>query len=196
MLFRSFHALHQSQKAQVRVLRSLPKTRKIVLAVEFFEASDQEKLDRYISGKMSEKEFLKAVEWDARWGFPWEHYKPILRWAQNNKVPVYGINKAYKKRNATTLKSRDIFAGKKIAELVQKSTEALVFVIYGDLHLAGGHIPDEIVKNLGRPFAKKILRLFQNAEKIYFQLLKSDAESSTDLVRLSKNSFCLMSVPP
>ncbi|HWU45044.1 MAG TPA: hypothetical protein VN132_16440, partial [Bdellovibrio sp.] len=110
--------------------------------------------------------------------------------------PLYGVNKSYKKRNATTLKSRDIFAGKKIAELVNLYPEALVFVIYGDLHLADSHIPQEIVQNLGRPFAKKILRLFQNSEKIYFQLLKQDIESSTDLVSLSRNTFCLMSVPP
>lgn len=196
VLIGDFHALHQSQKAQGRVLRGLPKGREIILAVEFFEAADQEKIDKYLSGKLSEKEFLKGVQWQTRWGFPWEHYRPLLRWAQKNKVSVCGINKSYKKRNATTLKSRDVFAGKKIAELVTGHPEALVFVIYGDLHLAGSHIPEEIIKHLGKPFAKKILRIFQNAEKIYFQLLKQELEASTDLVRMSQNVFCLMSVPP
>jgi hypothetical protein len=68
--------------------------------------------------------------------------------------------------------------------------------VYGDLHLAGDHIPAEMVKNLGAPFAKKILRIFQNAEKIYFQLLQKGEEGGTDLIRLSRNAFCLMSVPP
>lgn len=196
VLVGDFHALHQSQKAQLRILRHLPKDRPVVMAVEFFEAADQEKIDRYMSGKMSEREFLKSIQWQSKWGFPWEHYRPILRWAQKNKIRLYGLNKTYKKRNAATLKSRDVFAGKKIADLVQAHPEHLVFVIYGDLHLATSHIPSEILKHLGSSFAKKILRIFQNSEKVYFQLLKQGLEASTDLVRMSHNIFCLMSVPP
>lgn len=191
-----FHALHQSQKAQARILRNMPANRKVILAVEFFEAADQDKLDRYLSGKMSEKDFLKATQWQTKWGFPWEHYRPLLRWAQKHKVAVYGINRSYKKRNAATLKSRDVFAGRKIADLVRAHPEALVVMIYGDLHLAAEHIPAEVTKILGPAFAKKILRVFQNSEKIYFQLLNKELESSADLVRLSRNIFCLMSVPP
>ncbi|MNK07759.1 hypothetical protein D3C87_256770 [compost metagenome] len=196
VLMGDFHAMKQSQKAQLRILRTLPPQRPKVLAVEFFESADQAKVDRFMSGKMSEKDFLKAIQWQGKWGFPWEHYRPLIRWAQKSKVPVYGINKSTKKRNASTLKSRDVFAGKLIAELANKQPDSLVFVIYGDLHLAQSHIPAEITKNLGAPFAKSILRIFQNAEKIYFQLLGKELESSTDLVRISKNSFCLMSVPP
>ncbi|WP_374000007.1 ChaN family lipoprotein [Bdellovibrio bacteriovorus] len=191
-----FHALHQSQKAQARILRNMPANRKVILAVEFFEAADQDKIDKYLSGKMSEKDFLKATQWQTKWGFPWEHYRPLLRWAQKHKVPVHGINRSYKKRNAATLKSRDVFAGRKIAELVKASPDSLVVMIYGDLHLAGEHIPAEVIRILGPSFAKKILRVFQNSEKIYFQLLNRELESSADLVRLSRNIFCLMSVPP
>lgn len=196
VLMGDFHALHQAQKAQLRVLRGIPRERKIVLAVEFIESVDQEILDQYLSGKISERDFLEGIQWQNFWGFPWEHYRPLLHWAQKNKVPVYGINKTYKKRNATTLRSRDIFAGKKIAELVKMNSETLVFVIYGDLHLASSHIPEELLKSLGASYKKRILRVFQNAEKIYFQLLRKELESSTDIVRMDHNSYCLMSVPP
>lgn len=196
LIIGDFHALHQSQKAQLRILRGLPKERKVVLAVEFFEAADQEKINAYLGGKLSEKEFLKAIQWQSKWGFPWEHYRPLMRWAQKHKISVFGINKSYKKRNATTLKSRDVFAGKKIAELVKSYPEHLVFTIYGDLHLAKSHIPQQIEAQLGRPIAKKILRIFQNSEQIFFQLLSKEIESNTDLVRIGQNVFCLMSVPP
>ncbi|MEK2688823.1 ChaN family lipoprotein [Bdellovibrio sp. GT3] len=196
VLMGDFHALHQSQKAQLRVLRNIPKNRPLVLAVEFFDAADQLKIDKFMSGKMSEKDFLKSIQWEAKWGFPWEHYRPILRYAQKNKIPVFGLNKAFAKRNATTLKSRDVFAGKKISELTKSHPESLIFVVYGDLHLASAHIPTEIQKNLGKPFAKKVLSLFQNSDKLYFQLLKKGEEGSTDLIRINRNTFCLMSVPP
>ncbi len=191
-----FHALHQSQKAQVRILRNAPKKRKKILAIEFIDAADQDTLDKFMAGRLSEKDFLKKTNWSERWGFPWENYRPLLRWAQKHKVPVVAINKIYKKRNANTLKARDIFAGKKIAEIVKSSPDSLVYVIFGDLHLAASHIPQEIVKNLEPSFSKKILRIFQNSEKIYFKLLSQDLDLSTDLVRLSEKAFCLMSVPP
>jgi hypothetical protein len=196
VLMGDFHALHQSQKAQLRVLRNIPKDRKTVLAVEFFDSADQPKIDKFMQGKMAEKDFLKAIKWETRWGFPWEHYRPLLRYAQKHKISVYGLNKSFAKRNATTLKSRDVFAGKKIAELTKAHPESLIFVIYGDLHLATAHIPAEIQRNLGKPFGKNVLSIFQNAEKIYFQLLNQGSEGSTDLIRINRNTFCLMSVPP
>jgi len=196
VLMGDFHALHQSQKAHLRILRQLPQKRPVVLAVEFFEANDQAKLDKYLAGKMSERDFLKSVQWQKRWGFPWEHYRPVVRWAQKNRIPMYGLNRSEKKKSAASLKSRDIFAGKKIAELVQTHQDAVVFVIYGDLHLANPHIPQEICKVLGPVFDKQVLRIFQNAEKVYFQLLNKDLDVTIDLVRLARNAFCLMSVAP
>jgi len=196
VLMGDFHALKQSQKAQLRILRNIPNNRSVVLCVEFFEAADQVLVDKYLAGKISEKEFLKDIQWNERWGFPWENYRPLIRWAQKKKIPVYGINKAQKKRNAASLKSRDVFAGKKIAELAKVHQDSLLFVIYGDLHLAGSHIPAEIVRNLGHSSEKTMLRIFQNAEKVYFQLLARELEATTDVVRLSQRSFCLMSVPP
>jgi uncharacterized iron-regulated protein len=196
VLMGDFHALKQSQKAQLRILRKIPTKRSVVLAVEFFEAADQASIDKFISGKISEKDFLKAVKWEERWGFPWENYRPLVRWAQKNKIPLYGINRAQKKKNAASLKSRDVFAGKKIAELARQHQDSLVFVIYGDLHLAQSHIPQEIIKSLGKPAEKTLLRIFQNAEGVYFQLLARELEASTDVVKISQRSFCLMSVPP
>ncbi|MGZ3790715.1 MAG: ChaN family lipoprotein [Bdellovibrio sp.] len=196
VLMGDFHALHQSQKAQLRILRHIPKSRKIILAVEFIEAVDQDILNEFLSADISEKEFLNKLQWQSKWGFPWDHYKPLLQWARKNKISVYGLNKSYKKKTANTLKARDIFAAKKIANLVLENPDHLIFVIYGDLHLAKTHIPYELQNLLGSPFSKKILRIFQNAEQIYFQLLSRDLESQTDLVRISQNVFCLMSVPP
>ncbi len=196
LLLGDFHALHQSQKAQVRILRGLSSSQQKVLAVEFLEAVDQEVIQKFMKGKISEKSFLKAISWEERWGFPWEHYRPLLLWAQKNQVEVVGINRTFKKKTATTLKSRDVFAGKKIAELVRANPQALICVVYGDLHLAKEHIPAELINILGKGFSSQIVRLFQNSEKIYFQLLRSKQESGTDLIQIGKTDFCLMSVPP
>ena len=56
-----FHALQQSQKAQLRILKALPVSGKVLLGLECIEARHQQHLDRYCQGKLTDREFLKAV---------------------------------------------------------------------------------------------------------------------------------------
>ncbi|WP_413291427.1 ChaN family lipoprotein [Bdellovibrio sp. HCB337] len=196
VLMGDFHALQQSQKTHWRVLKNFITNRPIVLALECFEAEDQGAIDKFMAGKTSEREFLKSIEWSKKWGFPWDYLRPLIRWAQNKKIPVYGINRSIKKRTAAGLKNRDRFAAQKLHTILTKHPEAIVFAIYGDLHLAQNHIPAELIKIAGPAFRKKIFRIFQNSEKIYFQILERELENSVDVVELSQNAFCLLNVPP
>jgi hypothetical protein len=196
VLMGDFHALSQSQKTHWRVLKNFLTSRPLVLCLECFEADDQDAIDKFMAGKVSEREFLKTIEWSKKWGFPWDYFRPLIRWAQGKRIPVYGINRSTKKRTAASLKSRDVFAAQKLHGILKKNPEAIVFAIYGDLHLADNHIPREVVKLEGPGFRKKIFRLFQNSEKIYFQLLEKELENSVDVVELSKNAFCFLNVPP
>lgn len=190
-----FHALQQSQKAQIRVLEGLKKKQKRIMAVEFFEARYQSALDRFLEGKISERDFLAQIEWQRSWGFAWENYRPLVRWALKNKVRIFGIDRRTAERSARSLNQRDRFAAERIAEIVKDYPDHQVVVIFGDLHWADPHLPQEIMKRAGvsRP---KIVTIFQNSERIYFQLLEQGKESSVDAVKLSANTFCQMSVPP
>jgi uncharacterized iron-regulated protein len=196
VLMGDFHALQQSQKTHLRVLKHFETERPRVLCLECFEAEDQLKLEKFMAGRVSEREFLKSIEWSKKWGFPWDHFRPLIRWAQANKVPVYGINRNAKKRTAASLRSRDLFAAQKLQTILKAHPDSIVFAIYGDMHLAQGHMPAALLKLMGPGFKKKIFRLFQNSEKIYFQLLEKELESTVDVVELSKDSFCLLNVPP
>ncbi len=196
VLMGDFHALQQSQKTHLRVLKNLKTTKPIILCLECFDAEDQPKIEKFMAGKTSEREFLKSIEWAKKWGFPWDHFRPLIRWAQTHKVPVYGINRVVKRRTAASLRTRDHFAAQKLHSILKNHSDAIVFAIYGDLHLADGHIPAAVVRLLGPAFKKKIFRLFQNSEKIYFQLLEKELDSSVDVIELSSGAFCLQNVPP
>lgn len=196
VLMGDFHALSQSQKTHWRVLKNFLTARPMVLCLECFEASDQPWLDLFMGGRISERDFLTAVRWTERWGFPWDHFRSLLRWAQNKKIPVYGLNRSTKKRTAASLKSRDAFAARKLHGILKKHPEAIVIAVYGDLHLAQDHIPQEVLKLEGVGFKKKIVRIFQNAEKIYFELLERELESTVEFVALSSDAYCLLNVPP
>lgn len=195
ILMADFHALQQSQKAHLRVLQALPKKTLGVLAVEFFEQRHQESVDAYIAGEISEKELLSRVEWQKSWGFPWEHYRPLLRWAQKHRWPVLCLNHLTGSQSVASLQMRDRKAASRILEVHRKHPQRKIFVVFGDLHLASDHLPKELLRG-GVLKEREVTSIFQNSERIYFQLLKKNLEMQVDVVQLKARQFCLMNVPP
>lgn len=196
ILLGDFHALQQAQKTQLRVLRESDNKRPKLLAVEFFEAKDQASVERFLTGDYDEKTFLKKIEWEKRWGFPWENYRPLIRYAQKHKIPVFGLNKIHASRDLSSLRDRDKFAAKGVQRLRESFPEHRIFVVFGDLHLAQSHLPRAIAKVATKRLGSRLLTLFQNSETIYLQLLEKELELAVDVVRLSEDQFCILSVPP
>ena len=184
-----FHALQQSQRTHLRILKKVSQSRPLFLALECIEAKYQKYLDAFMAGKTSEKDFLRKVRWQENWGFPWENYRPLFTWARQKKVPVYGLNIRSKK--SSDMLARDQFAARKIKNLQKKHPQYQVFVIFGDLHLAPGHLPKKVFVK-----GQKALHILQNSEKIYFQALKKSGKNAAEVVRLNKNTYCLLNIPP
>jgi uncharacterized iron-regulated protein len=66
--------------------------KKIAIAMEMFQRPSQNAIDNYLAGKITEAELVKQTEYEQRWGFPWELYAPILRFASSNNIPILAIN--------------------------------------------------------------------------------------------------------
>ncbi len=196
VLLADFHALQQSQKAQLRILKSTNPKKKRILCVECVEARHQKQIDAYLCGKISEFEFLRSIAWQHSWGFPWEFYKPLFVWARKNKVAIHGVNYLTKAKSASSLAQRDQFAAKRIAELMKIHPDHQMIVVYGDLHLAESHLPKALFKKVPGLQRKDISTVFQNSEKIYFDILAGDRETDIEIVRLKSNQYCLLSIPP
>ncbi|MFP5519628.1 MAG: ChaN family lipoprotein [Bdellovibrionia bacterium] len=193
ILMGDFHALHQSQKAQLRLLKELAESKvRVHLMLECFEAKDQKLVDKFLSGALSDKEFLHKVRWEERWGFPFEYYRPILKLAQKKKWQVSGVNLWLSKRSQKTLLARDKFSAQIIEQRWNRGDER-AFIIYGDLHLAKEHL----VHFLKKKFVKlNVIRVFQNPESLYLRQLSRDPSFSEDVMRKGKFDFCLLNVPP
>lgn len=65
---------------------------KLAIALEMFQRPFQPVLDSYLAGEISETELRKQTEYNTRWGFDWEFYAPILRFAQANHIPLIALN--------------------------------------------------------------------------------------------------------
>ncbi|HEY9302119.1 MAG TPA: ChaN family lipoprotein, partial [Phormidium sp.] len=87
------HTSEADHKAQLEIIQQLyAKNPKIAIAMEMFQRPYQKAIDQYLAGKITEQELLTQTEYQQRWGFPWEYYAPILRFAKENRIPVLAIN--------------------------------------------------------------------------------------------------------
>jgi uncharacterized iron-regulated protein len=64
----------------------------LAIALEMFQRPFQPILDRYLAGSITEEQLRKQTEYDTRWGFDWEFYAPILRFAKEQQIPLIALN--------------------------------------------------------------------------------------------------------
>ena len=67
-------------------------SKKLAIALEMFQRPFQPILDRYLEGKIDEDRLREQTEYETRWGFDWEFYAPILRFAIAHQIPLIALN--------------------------------------------------------------------------------------------------------
>lgn len=87
------HDNPEDHKAELEIVQKLHRqNRKIAIAMEMFQRPYQGVLDQYVAGKITEAQLVEQSEYEQRWGFPYSYYAPILRFAQENHLPVLALN--------------------------------------------------------------------------------------------------------
>ncbi|MFH1550612.1 MAG: ChaN family lipoprotein [Planctomycetota bacterium] len=191
-----YHTLKHSQLTLVAILEEFLRAgRDIVLCVEMVETGRQDVLDAFMRGDVKDEEFLRQIDYEESWGFPWSNYRPVFEFAKKHDIRVVGIN-SRPARGKGGLKKRDGLAGEVVAGEVLANPGAAVVVHDGDLHIAAKHLPGEVALVLqGERGEKRFLRIFQNSERIYWKLAGTPGEQA-DVVRLRRDAFCVMSSTP
>jgi hypothetical protein len=57
-----------------------------------FPYTQQAVLTDWVAGKHTEEEFVEAAEWYKYWGYHWRYYRDIFVYAQDNGIPMFGVN--------------------------------------------------------------------------------------------------------
>jgi uncharacterized iron-regulated protein len=87
------HDRSQDRKIQLAIIQELhEKNSQIAIAMEMFQIPYQAAIDRYLAGKLSEEDLIEQTEYNQRWGYDWESYAPILRFAKEQQLPVLALN--------------------------------------------------------------------------------------------------------
>ncbi len=191
-----YHSLKQSQKVPMRILQELlGSKRPITLAVEAVPARHQEDLDDFLAGEAGEEEFLRRIDYDGTWGFPWANYRPLFQFARERGLRMLAINS--QPEGSGVLDQRD----RAVAGILLKETlarpKALLYVMEGDLHIAQAHLPGRLRESLADAGQRReILTVYLNSETIYWDLAEKGLDQSVDCVRLDASRYCVMNSTP
>jgi uncharacterized iron-regulated protein len=182
-----FHTFDQSSKNLERILKSLQrKNKKFILCLEMVHADHQVYIDSFLTGNLTEREFLESIDYHQAWRFPWNHYRPLFELARKNKIPIMGIN------CRGSLKQRDEFAASMLATFLHIDPEARLMVMYGEYHIAHNKIPMEVRRRLPQKKIKQTI-IHQNLEEIYWRLPHSE---KSEVIQLKSGEFHLQTSPP
>ncbi len=190
-----YHPLRHSQRAILAVLEQIADKRKIILCLEMFHATDQNRLDQYLRGELDEKTFLQKIDYAGKWAYNFNPWRHILNFCRANNIAVLGINRAVE-NGEDSLLQRDIFSAQIIGKACIANPEALVYVIDGDYHISPNHLPLQVesrVAPLGVTLKRTII--YQNAENLFWKLAEEGLEEA-DVLQIRADAFCLMNTMP
>lgn len=83
-----------SHRIQLNVLRKMVAVNpnQVTVGMEMFTPQQQSLLDQWSAGVLSEKAFLKAVDWAGTWGMNFAYYRELLTFCQEHKIKILGLN--------------------------------------------------------------------------------------------------------
>jgi hypothetical protein len=190
-----YHALVRSQTYAAEFVRELAERKNIAIAVEPVFGRNQRILDLWMSGKISEPEFLDRIHYDDEWGCEWQGYKTIFAAARELRIPVYGVD-CYPRNDMRSIGRRDLGVARRIARLLEQDPERTLVVIFGESHLAGNHLPRRVRAIMEK---KEIelndLVIVQNIDALYWKLQEAGAGESS-AVRVRENCYCVFNATP
>lgn len=88
------HSNKESHELELQVLKEFYKRNdgNIAVGMEMFKRPHQDILDKWTGGEISEKELLFSTDWDNEWGYDYKHYKGIMDFIRDNRIPVVALN--------------------------------------------------------------------------------------------------------
>ncbi len=193
VLVGDYHALPGAQRCAASLFeqRTLVGDRPVVLGVETIFARDQHILDEWWRREIDEAEFRQRIRFDIDWGYDWAPFYELLTAARDHGEAIYGLD-CMPRENLRKIGARDRHAAAKIAEIRQRHPNAVVFVLFGESHLAPGHLPRGLQKEI--PGAK-LLTVLQNVDALYWRAAGEPVDK-VDAVRVSPDVLCVFNATP
>jgi uncharacterized iron-regulated protein len=83
-------AMHQ---IQAKIIQGLyDQDRILTVGMEMYPITQQEPLNKWSLGILSEQEFIRDARWYVNWNFHFGFYRDIFKVVKKNKIPLYALN--------------------------------------------------------------------------------------------------------
>lgn len=193
VLVGDYHALPNAQRFAATMFeqRALAGDRPVVLGVETIYARDQHILDEWWRRQIDESELRQRIRFDIDWGYEWAPFYELLLAARDHGEGVYGLD-CMPRENLRRIGARDRHAAAKIAEVRERHPSSAIFVLFGESHLAPGHLPRVLQKELP---GTKILTVLQNVDALYWRAA-GEAVDKVEAVNVSDGVVCVFNATP
>jgi hypothetical protein len=193
VLIGDYHSLPSSQRAAASLLehRALAGGRPVILGVETIFARDQHILDEWWRREIDETELRQRIRFDLDWGYDWAPFYELLVSARDNAEALYGLD-CMPREDLRKIGARDRHAAVKIAEIRQRHPDAVVYVLFGESHMAPAHLPRLVRKE--NPEAK-IMTVLQNVDSLYWRAAGERADK-VEAVRVKEDVVCIFNATP
>ncbi|HZR57782.1 MAG TPA: ChaN family lipoprotein [Terriglobales bacterium] len=187
-----YHALPASQLFTASLLETLANSgdRPVVLAVETIFARDQRIVEEWWRREIDERELRRRIRFDVDWGYDWEPFYALLVTAREHGEAIYGLD-CMPREDLRKIGARDRHASHKIAEIRRQHPDALIVVLFGESHLAPGHLPLLLREQLPQ---ERVLTLLQNIDALYWQAAGEEQEA--EAVRITDDVVCVFNATP
>lgn len=193
VLIGDYHALPAAQRYAASLIeqRVLAGGRPVVLGVETIFARDQHILDEWWRREIDEAELRQRIRFDLDWGYDWTSFHELLVSARDHAEAVYGLD-CMPREDLRKIGARDRHAAAKIGEIRERHPNAVIFVLFGESHLAPGHLPRALNEQM--PGAK-ILTVLQNIDALYWRAA-GERTDKVEAVRVSNDVLCVFNATP
>jgi len=193
VLIGDYHALPAAQRHAAALIeqRALAGDRPVVLGVETIFARDQHILDEWWRRDIDESELRQRIRFDLDWGYDWTAFHELLVTARDHAEAVYGLD-CMPREDLRKIGARDRHAAAKIAEIRQRHSNAVVFVLFGESHLAPGHLPRALRQQMPE---EKVLTVLQNIDALYWRAAGERADK-VEGVRVNDDVLCVFNSTP
>jgi hypothetical protein len=190
-----FHADPGCQRVAADLLEALASRRRVVLGVELVYTRQQEILDRRQEGSIDDRTFLRRIHYREEWGYPWEGFRDLFDRARSLGIPVIALDRP-PRGGFDGLRRRDAHAARGIAAVLSQRPRSAMLVLFGESHLARGHVPREVDRLLARRgLARRAVTVLQDPEPVYWSAL-SRSQAVPEAVRFDGGAFAVFHTPP
>lgn len=91
--FGEIHENEMHHHLQAQLIKALfERDKRLGVGMEIFQRPFQKVVDEYLAGTISEEALLKGTDYEERWGYEWELYRPIVELCRRNRIPLAALN--------------------------------------------------------------------------------------------------------